>query len=858
MSESIAMIERALKRDAAIRAAGADAREFESYVVDLIVENKGYEDAATRNWLIARAVTENSRVAGRLVRATCAMLELGHAKDAATLFRRLLDMDKERGDANRIKHFLGERSILRQEVETLLGIEHLVSRCAESIGTLLVALQSSLLLAEYNDRNQTNTTEPDRELDCHAHYWFYQTDNPEREGWGLVAKAIERGLCDLTEQPSVQHFAQVSNQLLDTKWGLAVCQPISALYDWCVRTKELQETWQRTEAIRLLSDPRVEAHYAAYPWRRLLRQTLLSSLSNEELTSILLPIRNHQENERVVANELSDLSELGVLTTTEIAIVDRAREEGTLFDPTDPRDLRSRPRVSGWSSEPEEPHYKKWPHPNEHKYLEVLEDSSKTFDTSSTQEIEVNLLPRLEALNVILARDEVDMPEWRGHCLIWCTGAVRDIKKWCCSTHGVEESSGVPLPEYINTLNTQAAWWEGRAKAALGNLDGDVPDSHRSRHSESIGWDTNDAHATSLKFLDELLAVPDGSYLDSYRAKLSTIISGRWHDWPSFTRALTITTLRTYYWSRCGGLRDLLVDTVHHGTCSQDLEFAFSHLLRLGYTDIARLLQSLVDRLPILSGPSDIAYGIAHTIGNAVVRANGRESSSKTLIEIRDYFHSLSADSKVAGTHRPSIVFGIIESAKETLASWEELYDQDKESWRTLVTWSIVEWLGFDSEQQNHLPVQLMTSIREMHWSTNQKRSLFEGFSASVLNILQNCELGSFYDMHHELRGVLEDEVNDSVSTRYVRDDLLLEFCAASAQRVANWRLEGRTTNDLAYRFSLSGTDTCNLMWLAFQSCRDRDNARRELAPAIDMLADAGMHDAASDIRTRLRHFTGQ
>jgi len=62
-------------------------------------------------------------------------------------------------------------------------------------------------------------------------------------------------------------------------------------------------------------------------------------------------------------------------------------------------------------------------------------------------------------------------------------------------------------------------------------------------------------------------------------------------------------------------------------------------------------------------------------------------------------------------------------------------------------------------------------------------------------------------------------------------------------------------TNDLAYIFSLSGDTTSNLITLAFETAVNRDTVRRELAPIVDVIADAGLLDVASRLRRVLRQF---
>jgi hypothetical protein len=136
---------------------------------------------------------------------------------------------------------------------------------------------------------------------------------------------------------------------------------------------------------------------------------------------------------------------------------------------------------------------------------------------------------------------------------------------------------------------------------------------------------------------------------------------------------------------------------------------------------------------------------------------------------------------------------------------------------------------------------------------------LLEGMADTVRRVITEVALGGFYTIHHELTKLLkhdEAEASDSLAAaaRSLPPEIMIRFCRASAERVAQWRKEGKTTNDIAYGHSLSGGSTSELIALTFESAADREHARRELAPIIDILADAGLRDIASQLRSKLRH----
>jgi hypothetical protein len=145
-----------------------------------------------------------------------------------------------------------------------------------------------------------------------------------------------------------------------------------------------------------------------------------------------------------------------------------------------------------------------------------------------------------------------------------------------------------------------------------------------------------------------------------------------------------------------------------------------------------------------------------------------------------------------------------------------------------------------------------------MGWNDELQKYLLDGMAHILLRLLKETDLGGFYYVHYDLRKLLKDEgtgsgVEKERTLHHFSDENLVSFCRASAERVAKWRKEGRISNDVAYVFSLSGDNTGDLINLALETAADRNNMRRDLAPVIDILADAGLLEVASRLRRRLR-----
>lgn len=861
MNEPAAILERSLRRDAAIRAAGnVPGPAAESHIIDFIVKHELFESDNARRWLIERSSVRDYWVTKGIVESIGPLVERGYAADAVALFAVLVDLDDESGSPQRRNDMLRRESWLRHELEKQLEKPGLISEHPTTWGSCLIRFQSLLLLEEQHSEaggNEQVFAEPrtrQADSDHHFHYWFYQTKRPERDAWGMVAKVVEQGLAEAVALAASEPFSLLAQELIASKWGLAMCQPLVALYD---HSKEMVErSWQREEAKRLLCLNEVEQSYAAFAWRRLLRRNLFVNLTKEEKCELLQPIRQYQENVRVRVNELSDFQECGLLTREEETAIDKARRDGELFAPTDPRDLRSASGASFSSESPTDRFIDTWPHPDDHALLKSLTATEALGKDVEICDLEASLFPRLDALNVILTRSEVDSPDWFGEILGWGKRAIEDLKRWSQMEQAADEETPFDTELYLEALERKAPWWGHRVAAALARLKQPAPDDHASHQSDHISWGSNDPVACSLSFLDEVLAAPTGSKLDVYRSDLEESVANAWDCWPTYTRGLSVAILRTYYWSNSPCLTELLVRVLQTETHSDDIEFALHHLLRAGSSGIAQLMRSLLERVDTLTNPSDIAYMIGGVIGNAVVRYRGSGEDAKELEEISRWYDQLAEDCPTEESVRFSLIASILEGAKSFLGTVKLLEDRHAEVWLALITWGLNTWLNQEEGQKNHLPVRPVTDVREMHWNVSQRAFLLEGIVDVLLRLVSEADLGGFYEVHYELRKLLEDDTSkrSEVVACPLSDKTLLRCCRASAERVAQWWREGKTTNDLAYRFSLSGDNTSELLTLVFNIANDRENARREIAPIIDILADAGLRDTASQLRNKFRH----
>jgi hypothetical protein len=861
MSNPADVLERTLCRDAAIRAAGHDpGLASESQILEFIVKYKLYDSAASRQWILDRA--QNEQLATDVAMSIWPLVEQGHVTDAIALFSSLVGLDGRLEWVTMRDQVAEPHSMLRYELDMVLTKPGLVTSNPFAWGTVLVRLLSFLLRKEQGEEPRGKGTawasggNPPWRFDRLAYHRFYESRTPTQDFWAVVAKAIEGGLACLLELSDGEAFRFLADELVKTAWGLAISQPLVALYDYLGARPE--PSWQKGEAMRLLCLEDVERPTIPMSWRRLLRKQLLSQLDADDRDTLLKTIRDSQADERVRIIELSDFAEYGGLTDGERSAIQRVSTDGELFAPSDPRELRTIGWEATYSNESlADSLVNQWLYPEDRSALRLLVETDRVETREGSEESASSVFARLDALNTLLARPERDSQEWFGQCLEWCTQSVRDITLAIRVMHDVPKDTEISASDYLQMLMQKAPWWENRVLAAIGHIRQSPPMEHASSAAVNIGWNANDPIACSLIYLDEVLAVPDGSDLDIYRRRLGEAIREAWGRWPDYTRCLAVTILRTYHWANWRDLVHLPSCLLETATSSEAIEIVLHHLLRLGMPGITTRMQLLLNRIGTLTDPPGIAFLIGTVIGDAVVRYRANREDVKDLADMSRWYDDLSENGSHVGAIRGALLTGILDGAKSRMDSMQRLEWKHAETWLLVVTRTLANWLDLGAERMNRLPVLPVTLVREMEWTEEQRAFLFAGITDILLRIIREADLGGFYWVHRELQELLNSQETRRGVARtsgLASDETLVRFCSESARRVAQWWKEGRKTNDIAYVRSLGGADTSALITLAFETAADRENMRRELAPVIDILADAGLRDSASRLRERLRH----
>ncbi|MGB2985220.1 MAG: hypothetical protein WBE26_05000, partial [Phycisphaerae bacterium] len=446
--------------------------------------------------------------------------------------------------------------------------------------------------------------------------------------------------------------------------------------------------------------------------------------------------------------------------------------------------------------------------------------------------------------------------QWFGEVTGWCTAIVAHLKKLVCVRENVKKDQ-LALATYEASLRQHCPWWSDWADTCLEHLDAEVPAYHQKQETGHLGWGSNDPIYTSLSYLDELLAVERGPSLEGLRERLAQTIRRNWEEWPWFTRATALTVLRPYHWTNVKQLHTLL-DAVTEDTLVADvLQRALGHILRRGATNIVERLKSIWSRIEKIDDPATIARFIGQVLGNATLRARGDRESNPVLEGLATWCDEIRTEGPRNSNTRLELIHGVVWAAKEHLSGPTALTTQHADVWLGFARWGATEFFPAPAETRRHAAImQAIMSVLEMNWPIAERRRLYDELGDVLERVIREGDL----DEYSTLLFKLKEEVGGASSAEggparpvALSDELLLRLCRASAERVARWREQRVTTNDLGYVQALSGRDTAELIERVVQNARDREYVRRELPQVVDILATAGLTSLATELRLKLR-----
>ena len=840
-------------------------------IMDFILKNELYKDMQIRQWLIARSSIKDFWIIRCLLKLAAILVETGFSDDSLKIFNNVVENLTSSESSNSTKGLVQTKLGLLPELAKLICLPNLVSPHWRTWGKRLVELQADTLygqqenewpstvdvratlsehLGEQFERPESFSPEYD---DC-PDIWYYQHGDRSDDVRCTIGLAIDNGLTEATRLTTSDAFSFIASQLIDTQWGLALCQPLVALYD-ALRSSTEVPSWLPSIVANLLTTPTIEKSEAAWHWRRLLRKQLAEFIDAKAQHAIINTIRQYASNDFIRVNELHDLETWSSFSESDRVAVDKARQSGDLCEPYDPRDLPKN-TISWGKPSPQDEFVNAWPHKEDHESMKSLMDIQSPPAEDQHEEFEAWLIPRITALEVIVLRAEARNEDWFGEVTGWCREIVSFLKRFACNRENIERDQ-LTFATYETYLNQYCSWWRDQTETCLARLSAEIPEYHRKRESQHLGWGSNDPFYTSLSYIDELLAIEDGTSLEELRQQLAQTILQGWGEWPRFTRATILTVLRGYHWRTIEQLHSFL-DTVVEDTLEADvLQRALEHLLRSGATNIVELLKSIWSRKEAIDNPEKIARFIGQVIGNATLRNRGDKELMPVLEEFAAWCDEIQAQGQSNLKTRLELVHGIVWAAKEHLGSTAELTTQHGNVWLGLARWAATEFLATPlNTRRSSVIMQAIMFVLEMNWSIVERRRLYEELGDILERVIRERNLDEYSTLLFQLKEEVGGATNDHVEqARPVApsDELLLRLCRASAERVAEWHKLGETTNDLGYIQALSGRDTAELIEQVFQNARDREYVRRELPPIIDILASAELMSLATKLRLKLR-----
>jgi len=836
---SLLALERAIRRDRAIRESGVEPSPRGHLDILELIQRESYLQSETVHEFLREISSTNSEwVGAEIAKLICPLHKAGFTKEAHEIFSTLTGVSKV--DSERAQFWFQRNSFVRDSIAEVLELKNIVSGSPDSWGISLIRLLSMLLKIEL-DADAT----PDGHLsdfDGHFHYTYYTSDRHGRDGWKLVAKAIEEGLAETAQRDTEQAFVTLQEELFESKLGLAICLPIVALLD--VASNASTASWQFRSCFSVLASDLVCSTYATFAWRRLLRRRLTPKLNKQQVGILCNTVRNasmHSENVRFI--ELSDFRRFDVLSTDEIGRIEDLESSGKLFEPSDARKHDRMPR-STWGKDKSwlEIQIEKWPHEEDRRFLTLLGEASN--DKTADPLLQADCVKkRSTALKRVFSRDEYQETAWSGEVLNWSAQTLKSFKRW--QTSRSPDSMNV-VAAYVRLLDKHLPWWLHARELAFESLRSEAPDEHRQRTESGLHWGSGDSIAGALSFLDELYYAPTGGSLDDGRTTMVQIIVQRWRDWPPFTRCLATALLRPFHWAQSAELQDLLLESLRNENSSQLIEITLNHLLWIRRKGIAQIFRLLSEKIETFSKPKETAHFLGSIAGDAVMRFRSGEERNEELADVDQWFSEIERHPTLFANCRHAFITSAVWAAEKQLSK-STLTAKHASAWLALIAWAASEWKSEEEFERHSAFEKFVTPILELNWRGRELAILLPGVYPIVLRVLRQSSLGAYYWVHRDIEKLLEHQ-----SFR-LTDPQLIELCKESVERVVNWMASGKTTNDLAYGKALYGGCSSELITKVMGLFSDREYGRRALAPIVDSLIDAGLRDVASSLRSELR-----
>ncbi|MEX2119725.1 MAG: hypothetical protein WD847_09030 [Pirellulales bacterium] len=414
------------------------------------------------------------------------------------------------------------------------------------------------------------------------------------------------------------------------------------------------------------------------------------------------------------------------------------------------------------------------------------------------------------------------------------------------------------------TLEREAPWWTKMGDAAITRLGAPVPESHVKRElTESrLSWDSGDPLLNALQLLDDILAIDPASPFETLQDRMVDAIASKWREWPPFTKASVLSCLRRWFWHTFPALRCLLAESVESEPHAVVVRYAVDRLVDLAWAAPTPELPTFMRRAAA-GGHGDALRCVSRVLGAAAVRTSLLAQGSRVK-ELDEYFRQALALDWSDAAALTDFLHGALVGATDCFRGAGLKTAELEEAWLRVTDLVVARW-PFGALNEAHggrFSVHALLSVIEGDTSPEARGRLFLGLSPALEMILRNGDLGAYCELHFELKGLIAGkdwrargrrESRDSVPISEPLEAVLLGVCRASVERVAVWKREGKTTNDLGWTSGLDGRDSTELVKCCLDVSRDRERMKRELMPLTDILADAGETGVAAELRAYLR-----
>jgi hypothetical protein len=403
------------------------------------------------------------------------------------------------------------------------------------------------------------------------------------------------------------------------------------------------------------------------------------------------------------------------------------------------------------------------------------------------------------------------------------------------------------------------------ADAALARLAAPVPERHAKKElTERLSWFSGDPVANALDLLDDLLAIDPAPPFDALQDRLVQTVATQWQGWPPFTRALTLSSLRVWFWHRFPRLRTLLAEAIRSEPNPVVVRYAVDRLVEIVRAAPTPELPAFLNRAAA-GGHGDALRRVAQVLGEAAVVAH-QTSAGKRAGELADLLRQALASECPDADALGDFLEGALMGATDSVTRAEPRGPGAEDAWLRTVESLVAHWpfAASGKDDRERFPVHVLWSVIEGETSPEDRARVFLGLARTLETLLRNADLAAFCNLHFELNrliagwhqhipGQREREWRAGIPVSESVEDALRALCRASVDRVVAWKREGKTTDDLAWRSGLDGRNSAELVKSCLDASRDRERMKRGLIPLADVLADAGLTQVAADLRAHLR-----